>query len=220
MNATANVKEAVRWFRELTVAEDADDDNKALAARSRLQQVMPDLGTPEFAGYMAATQDWLNSLDAPAAPAKKKRRMPRGASINRCNDCGKFVSLEFGEIDDPEPEVTDVGEGTSNDASVGVRAEVRLVLTCGECSTEMADAMLEGETDVDFKHDEGCDSEGRDYEVEVTASNQDERSGKGRFGKHFYGAAIELKVTCDHCEGEAEGTITVEEQASGFESCQ
>lgn len=126
----------------------------------------------------------------------------------RCPDCNKFVGIEMA---DPELELEVANEGT-------VTGTVRLVQTCSECGTELAEANLDVEVDVEVAHKEGCKQESGLSIEDESADNDDRYEGKGRGARHFYVANITGKVKCDECAAEVEFETSVEEQASSFES--
>lgn len=142
----------------------------------------------------------------------------------RCPDCAKFVSVELQvEVDNCELEADDSGSHT-------VRAQTRLVLTCADCGNEVAEANAEAEEEFEHNHEEdlqeapgSCAEWDADEALELTddcpEGEPEERwEGKGRYAKHFYGAAIPVEIKCKTCGAEFGGTIHVEEQASSFES--
>ena len=134
----------------------------------------------------------------------------------RCSDCNKFVSFN-----EPEVEVTD-----ETIAGNVVSGRVRIVLQCAECGQELKDAELDFEMEIDHE----CSKCGKDEEPTFTMDTvnaspnerfQDkDRHGKpiklARYRKHYYGADLDCKVTCEKCDEEIEVTSSVEEQARGF----
>lgn len=128
----------------------------------------------------------------------------------RCPDCQKFVGNE-----QAEPELTlDV------DDNGNVTGDVRLVLQCADCGTELAESNQSVDIEVGFEHAEGCTGAALSISEE-SAENQDRYDGKPgtppRYRRHYYGAEITGKVTCAGCSAEASFTDTVEEQAGGFD---
>lgn len=65
----------------------------------------------------------------------------------RCPDCNKFVSYD----DSAEPEVNDLN---FNDGTV--TGNVRVVLNCGDCGTELKEAAFDFETKVEVPADHRC----------------------------------------------------------------
>jgi len=140
---------------------------------------------------------------------------------NLCPDCAKFVSLDLGE---PEVDSLEI----DNDGNI--TGDVRLVLNCANCSTELKEANLsfdeipdnlskhldahqEKEESVTLEIDEG-ESRMDDY-----FSPGVDKKGKRipmRFRKHYYTAEIGAVVTCS-CGEKIDVEISVEEQASGFD---
>jgi hypothetical protein len=131
-----------------------------------------------------------------------------------------FVSVEC----EPEVECLEIVSGE-------VSANVRLVLTCANCSAELAEASTEASKEFDHSHhDENPDNPDDDEWLweeddslelvddcpycEVT----DRFEGKGRYAKHFYGADVPVCIKCKTCKEEIKLTVNVEEQASSFES--
>ncbi len=138
----------------------------------------------------------------------------------RCPDCKKFVSVTQ---EDPEfePEVaTDATGGLSQQGTVS--GDIRLVLSCADCGTELAESTQSVEENFALVHEEGCKTlEAEDMpelEAEATATSNDRFEGKGRGARHYYGADIEVKLSCSECGAEATVETKVEEQASAFES--
>jgi ribosomal protein L44E len=138
----------------------------------------------------------------------------------RCPDCEKFVPFEPG---DPEISGEEVDNGT-------VTGQVRIVLTCGECGTELKEANLD--FDMAFEHE--CEKVKEDEEPEfdepvLEAENVDDyrpkvdEKGKpvpSRFQKHYYGAEITGTVKCKTCGEEIElDAVTVDEQSSAMDDC-
>ena len=129
----------------------------------------------------------------------------------RCGNCNRFVSFD-------EPEVEIAGEV----AAKGIlTADVRIVLKCVDCGTELKEASLFMEEEYCLP----CSCEHTVDEVEIVAEPSEryetkDKKGKPikntRYQKHFYGADIiaEVKCTC----GETVNVIhSLEEQASSFD---
>src|SRR3990167_2388415 len=158
----------------------------------------------------------------------------------RCNDCSKFVSFDQGEAELCYLTVELVGD------RIHVTGECRLILTCSECSTEMAEANVS--FDEDFDAEELLSLNPNAKHVSSTkiekwaklkdlpslalmvedenSDNTDRYDGTGpmRYRKHFWGALVVAEVVGydadgnKRCYGEVE--FMVEEQASNFESLQ
>lgn len=159
---------------------------------------------------------------------------------NRCEQCQKFVGLEAAEPEVNSTEVQSAAEilddGTQE---VEVGASVELVLNCADCGGEMGRVSVDGSETLKLEHgeykpdpedlEEGddpealvkCDAGEDDLEIEETGSdNDDDYRPAGRpmrYQKHYYLGNISVKVTCNKCGAEVEGTIVVEAQASEFE---
>lgn len=135
----------------------------------------------------------------------------------RCNDCNKFVPYDT----DVEPELTD----SSVDETTGdVTAEVRRVLTCGECGTEMKDSSFSFEVDADEQHiEEGSITEAaatceHEWEFKDEETETDDSSeGRGRGTKTFYGAKYTFVIHCTKCNLERTGDASDRCQASHME---
>lgn len=134
-----------------------------------------------------------------------------------CPDCNKFVSIEMA---DPEVSSEEVHDGQ-------VTGSVRLVQTCADCGSELAEANLDFTIDIPdgaFPHtvsESGEDSAAcgdEDISVTVEAENDDRFEGRGRYTKHFYVANLHATVKCEKCESEIELDGSTEEQASSFDS--
>jgi hypothetical protein len=136
----------------------------------------------------------------------------------RCPDCNKFVPFEQAEPEiDLSVDLAQEENGSPGEATVS--GTCRLLLNCGECGTEMAEANPDVEIEVALEHKDAAD-----HEVELLsefAESNDRYDGKpgtpSRYRRHFYGADISGKVKCS-CGAEAEFSGTVEEQAGGFDS--
>jgi len=147
-----------------------------------------------------------------AMRAQRKARMRPGVSMNRCNDCSKFVSLEASE---PECNQIDIDEDGN------IEAEVRLILTCSDCAGEMHEspATVESDGAADFVHGADCKME-EGFSIDNPTWNVLEGGG-GRFSKHTYAGETTALVTCDKCQATLEVQISTEEvAASYFESLQ
>jgi hypothetical protein len=98
-----------------------------------------------------------------------------------------------------------------------VTGEVRIVQTCAECGTELAEANREVETEVVLEHTPDCKKEnGLELDNEE-AENDDRYEGSGRYSKHFYVVNVHGVVRCPDCGAEQEFDASTEEQASSFE---
>ena len=122
----------------------------------------------------------------------------------RCPDCNKFVGIEMA---DPELDLSLLEDEVSG--------SVRLVQTCAECGTELAEAELNIEIPFEFKHSEGCDGQLELSDEE--ASNSDRFEGKGRGARHFYGVDFTATVSCPKCGVKQMIEGSDEEQSSSFD---
>lgn len=144
----------------------------------------------------------------------------------RCPDCSRMVSYDT----EVEPEVT-------NDPSVEdgtVTVEVKRVLTCAECGTELKETEFSVDVDVSGAMGE-CDkapleedgSKGEhDWEVEVDAQPTTGVINKDRKGRTItnprymtttYGVDITATLTCAHCGEHVEFIASDETPASSMD---
>jgi len=141
---------------------------------------------------------------------------------NRCPDCGIFVSLEQA---DPEVDSLEIDDGGH------ITGEVRIVLACAECGTEMKETTIQIDTEPSQEladHIQSHKDAGDEYilfiedsGVEATDRMQTvDRHGKPiknyRYMRHFYGFTLTVTVTCG-CDSEFEIELEDDEQASAFE---
>ena len=137
--------------------------------------------------------------------------------IMRCSSCQKFVSFD----DSTEPEVTlDVDKENGN-----VFGEVRIVLTCAQCSTELKEAVFDVDVDVGgfttahLKESCVLDVECQSAEITQRTATVD-RHGKHiknfRYAKSYYGASVSFLVTCS-CKEQDEFSWEDEIQASAMD---
>lgn len=136
----------------------------------------------------------------------------------RCPDCNKFVGNEQAE---PEMNLDISLEGEAKDpGNATVTGDIRLVLACADCSTELAESNQSVDIDVELVHDENHEGDHEvtlsDESAETTARYDGKPGTPSRYRRHFYGAEITGKVTCS-CGAEAEFSETVEEQAGSFD---
>lgn len=153
----------------------------------------------------------------------------------RCPDCNKFVA--YGDIE-VEEQNCDINDNY-------IEGEVRVVLPCAECSTELKEYSFEISEEIIHEcspelyadYQETLDpsektSEEEDPEYELVSSDnwnpadrfQDtDKHGKKikntRYMKHFYGFEGSVTVKCLKCGEEFEVNIAQDEQASAFEEC-
>ena len=136
----------------------------------------------------------------------------------RCPDCNKFVAYDY-----PEPEI--MSEDTTGDTYT---ADVRVVLACADCGTELKDAEMSVEIDLSGEHDcPKADDPDADtgYSIDNSSAEFTERrttigpKGKPipfRYQKQYYGAELTVELTCSACGDTITVTGDTEEQASGF----
>lgn len=121
----------------------------------------------------------------------------------RCIDCNKFVSLEQEENIEIENEQYEDGE---------LLIDVRLVLNCAECSSEVREASCSYQEPVVCPK---CD--GKELEVSTIDGEPSDRwTGKGRYARHFWGVNMEAHLKCA-CGEEFVHEFRVEEMGSGFD---
>lgn len=146
-----------------------------------------------------------------AMRARHKAQARRGgASINHCESCSKFVSLEISEPED---------NGVDVDEEGNISGSMRLTLNCVDCSTELAETELSIEDSVECEHEEACVTDNAtlslDYNLEVG------EEGGGRFSKHLYFVQITGEISCAGCSATAPVDLLSDKvAASYFESCQ
>lgn len=136
----------------------------------------------------------------------------------RCPDCNKFVGNEQAE---PEINLDASLQGVGSDpGDANVTGDVRLVLQCADCNTELAESNQSLDIDVSLTHEADFTGEHEVSVSEESADNTDRYDGKpntpSRYRRHYYGAEIKGKVTCT-CGAEGEFSDTVEEQAGAFD---
>ena len=131
----------------------------------------------------------------------------------RCSNCNKFVSNELAD-----PELNGLEVSLDDEKNAEVTGDVRLTLTCSDCSTELAEATVDVSTTVTLIHE----NDAKDHEVELESENAegtDWYDGKGRparYQRHYYGAMVTGTVTCS-CGASSTFEVQVGEQASGFD---
>lgn len=134
----------------------------------------------------------------------------------RCPDCNKFVGYEEGEpeielsLDAPTPE--DV-----NPVAV-VTGEARIVLSCGECGTELKEATLTFESQVEVPAGHIGDGHELSLADEQPSGEMTSRTeGRGRRVRTFYGATVDAEVTCSCGNFVAYETLSDDVQASAMD---
>lgn len=141
----------------------------------------------------------------------------------RCPDCNKFASFDT-EVD-PEGDVEISAEGM-------LTGEVRRVLTCADCSTELKEAYLSFDQNLNdcltfpvgmTQSQEECEHEWDWQASEPQLSPTDRYDDKGgrvkqmRYMKHMYGVEVAGDVKCKRCDVVAQYSCAQEEAAGAFE---
>lgn len=108
----------------------------------------------------------------------------------RCDQCNKFAAYD----DSTEPEVD-----LNFDADTGdVNAQVRIVLTHDECGQELKEASFDFEETVPSEILAEHKGDGHDLDIDQGNAELTTRGeGRGRYMKTFYGALVEVSVTCE-----------------------
>lgn len=153
----------------------------------------------------------------------------------RCPDCNKFVSLETNEPEedsieiDSEPTATSSEESEESEGSGAegetvepsenkpeprtghISATYRIVRVCADCGTELKEATIEMEEDVEIP----AGHEGDDHELEIEGEAESTEKGGGRYAKSFYGVHVHYTVSCScGAAGLLEGDLEDEVAAS------
>lgn len=151
----------------------------------------------------------------------------------RCPDCNKFVGLEMQDPEDVDLDVSSTLDGETLNLSITMTA--RIVRNCAECGTEMKEASLEANEEVEVdasdlkcvetktikKGDEEVevidwqDGHG-DPQIEENGVDQVEEGG-GRYAKSFFGAHVSYLVKCTCGEQIYEGEIEDKVAASAMD---
>lgn len=143
----------------------------------------------------------------------------------RCPDCNRFVSYGDGEVSVESVEIDD---------DLLITGTVRIALTCGECGTELKEANLDFDHQIDHKCPVGVpdgalieidDQPDADFtdriETTRTVTKKDgttvEKPLPSRAQRTFYGAEISGVCKCNGCAETFEWSVTVEESASAFD---
>jgi hypothetical protein len=149
----------------------------------------------------------------------------------RCPDCGKFVPFDTEAEPEANLEIDSEGQMSGN---------VRRVLPCGECGTELKETTFDIDQDLsEILQIEGkpasqvpCTSEDQQHEWDwehaeepmVSADSRMEdkdRHGKkiksSRYMTQYYGVLIEGNVTCKNCATVAAYEVKDEASASSFD---
>jgi len=147
----------------------------------------------------------------------------------RCPDCNKFVPNG-----DPEAEVQG-GEDFTAEIEDGkliikTQPEVRIMIPCGECGTELKETTFtfEMETEHECEKLPKGKKAGEEIEIEGTIEVEatDDYKTKDRHGKpiknpryqaHLYGAEVTATVTCPFCQEKISFTETDQVESSGMD---
>lgn len=123
----------------------------------------------------------------------------------RCPDCRKFVS--YGE-QDPETNL-------EVDADGHITGEIRIVLPCGDCGTELKEATFQVEVDAEVESPEdlpGDHAHSFTLEEDLTSTSDlqhTDRHGRPiryrRYMRTLYGASATFSIRCE-CGAEGEAT--------------
>lgn len=145
----------------------------------------------------------------------------------RCPDCNKFVPNG-----DPEVEVQSGEDFTAEivDKMLVIKcgAEVRVMIPCGECGTELKDTTFNFEMVTEHECDNLPKKPPDEIEIEGTieAEPTDDYRTKDRNGKpiksmryqaHLYGADVTATVTCPFCQVEIIFSDHDEIESSGMD---
>ena len=151
----------------------------------------------------------------------------------RCPDCSKFVGLEMQDPEDVALDLASELDGPTLHLSVSMTA--RIVRSCAECSTELKEANLEAEDEVEVEactivkcmrktSVEGAEIETYDWlddkhgDPDISDTNIDQiEEGGGRYAKSYYGAQVTYEVKCKCGELLHEGEITDKIAASAMD---
>jgi len=145
----------------------------------------------------------------------------------RCPDCNKFVpngdpeaEVQSGENFEAEIEETERAEDgktiIERTLLIKCEPEVRVMIPCGECGTELKDTTF----NFEMEHSHECEklpketpAEGIEIEGTIEAEATDDYKTKDRHGKaiknpryqaHLYGAEVTATVTCPFCQEQIE----------------
>lgn len=133
----------------------------------------------------------------------------------RCPDCNKFASLELSD----DIEVTNL-EVENDEGDGRVLGNIRIVLNCVDCGSEMKEANFDIEQTIELKHTEDCPEKGAsaELEVEFDPSGVDEFDPpKAKRQKHLYGAEGTILVKCPACKASASSAYKETVQSSHME---
>lgn len=134
----------------------------------------------------------------------------------RCEDCSRFVA--YGD-EDPDVQVEDF-DYDEETGDVTLNLEVRRVLTCENCGTELKETTFCFDQTYERALGTGLDKD--DIEMTVECENADRTEGKGRGMKTFYGVSATVTLT-KIVQGELRDlfveTVKDDLQASYYDEC-
>ena len=123
----------------------------------------------------------------------------------RCPDCNKFVSLEA-----QEPEA-DLQVDYAEDVIV-ISGDVRCVMACTDCGTELREASFRVEVDQDHS----CPLPEPELSWDVSLETSERTEGRGRGMRTWRGYEGSVTINCA-CGFEAELELSGEERASAWD---
>lgn len=122
---------------------------------------------------------------------------------NRCPDCNKFATLEF---QDPEESLTEFDPETGH-----IEAEYRIIRNCADCGTEMKEATITFDEQLDSSITDAHTGDGHGLSAEFSAEQYEE--GGGRYAKAYFGVELTVTITCE-CGSVNEVLTLVEKEAA------
>lgn len=151
----------------------------------------------------------------------------------RCPDCSKFVSLEMGDPEDVNLDMSGEELDESGELTLLVSMTCRIVRNCAECGTELKEASLEVSDDevmVERGFLEACTEQKKvdkkdtwvwkeghgDMSIDETNVEQIEEGG-GRYAKSYFGAQVSYEVKCKCGVQLHEGQVSDKVAASGMD---
>lgn len=106
----------------------------------------------------------------------------------RCDQCNKFASYD--DSTDPEVDVDLSDDGTFS-------GQVRVVLTCADCSQELKEASFEFDGEIPEEVRDQHQGDGHSLSLDADDNELTSRyEGKGRYAKTFYGYRAGLDLSC------------------------
>jgi hypothetical protein len=114
-------------------------------------------------------------------------KKPNSKTNMRCPDCNKFVSLENGEPEEQNLEISHHDGDTFE-----ITGEFRLPRTCSECGTELKEANFLFEFNTNLEGVTPEERENLSIEVEDMEVNE---SGGGRYAKNLFSLSGAFRIT-------------------------